>query len=377
MTRRVLTILVVAALAACALAAASAAPAPAAEGMEIAVQDDPAFVSEITLKRRKALRYAKQLHASRLRVNLVWHAIVNKSTSKKRPKHPKYDFSSYDALYLAARKRGIKLQLTISGFAPKWATRNHKIGCYKIRLGDFKSYVRAVVKHFRGHIDRYGIWNEPNYRSWNEPLKGNAERYRKMYKAAWKIIRHHDRKARVLIGETSPSGKPGTSDPPLKFLRGVTKGEHLKADGYAQHAYDYKHGPRWPSTPDDSAAINNLDNLTKQLDKLANQKRLVDRHGKPLDVYITEFGYMASGPYKKPASQRAKFLPEAFQIALRNPRVKEMLQYILAPPPKFSNEFDTSILTKKGKPTKVFTALREWTDEQAKAGTIAVPQAFR
>jgi hypothetical protein len=85
---------------------------------------------------------------------------------------------------------------------------------------------------------------------------------------------------------------------------------------------------------------------------------------------------MASGPYEKPASQRAKYLPQAFQIALNNPRVREMLQYILAPPPKFSNEFDTSVLTKKGKPTKVFKALRAWTDEQAKAHTIALPARF-
>jgi GH35 family endo-1,4-beta-xylanase len=305
-------------------------------------------------------------------VNLVWVAIVNKGHSKKRPKHRHYDFTSYDALFNAARKRGIKLQLAISGFAPKWATGNHKVGCNKIKLSDFKHYVRAVAKHFK-HIDRYSIWNEPNYRSWNSPLKGNAGRYRKMYQAAWKIIRHYDKRARILIGETSPYGKSGTSTSPIKFLRNVAKGGKLKADGYAHHPYDYKHGPRFPKTRDANAAINNLDNLTDALDKLAKQKKLTTRSGKPLDLYLTEFGYMASGPYKKPASQRAKFLPEAFQIALNNPRVKEMLQYLLAPPPKFGNEFDTSIVTKKGKPTKPFRALQAWTTKQNKAKLIARP----
>jgi hypothetical protein len=83
---------------------------------------------------------------------------------------------------------------------------------------------------------------------------------------------------------------------------------------------------------------------------------------------------MASGPYKKPAWQRARFLPEAFQIALRNPRVKEMLQYNLAPPPSYGNDFDTSIVTRKGKPTKPFKALEDWTDKQANAHTIALPR---
>ncbi|HKP91544.1 MAG TPA: family 1 glycosylhydrolase [Thermoleophilaceae bacterium] len=351
--------------------AVSPAPAGAARGMEIAVQDDHAFVGETTIKRKTGLKLASKLHVTRIRVSLPWAHIVNRPRKKKQPKHRKYDFTSYDALYLAARKRGIKLQLTISGPAPRWATGNKRVGNRKVKLGAFKHYVRAVIKHFRHKVDRYAIWNEPNFRTWNAPLEGNAERYRKMYTAAWKIIGHYDKRARVLIGETSPYGKKGDSTSPIAFLRKVANRGTLRADGYAHHPYDYKHGPRWPKTPDDNAAINNLGNLTKALDKLAKQKRLVTRNGKPLDLYLTEFGYMASGPYKKPASQRAKFLPEAFQIALRNPRVKEMLQYNLAPPRY--GDFDTSIVTKKGKPTKVFKAIRAWTDRQADARLIALP----
>jgi hypothetical protein len=340
--------------------------------MEIAVQDDHSFVSETTLKRKTALKLASRLHATRIRVNLRWDKIVNKGQSRKQPKHRKYRFAVYDALYLAARKRGIKLQLTIGGPAPRWATDGARGGNRKIKLDDFKHYVRAVVNHFRRtKVDRYSIWNEPNFRTWNAPLEGNAKRYRKMYSAAWKIIRDRDKGARVFIGETSPYGKKGDSTSPIKFLRNVVKGGMLRADAYAHHPYDYKHGPRWPKTPDDNAAINNLGNLTKALDKLAKQRKLVTRRGKPLDVYLTEFGYMASGPYKKPASQRAKFLPEAFQIALRNPRVKQMLQYNLAPP-RFG-DFDTSIVTRKGKPTKVFKALEKWTEKQANERMIKLP----
>jgi hypothetical protein len=369
--RRALELIPAVVLATVALATWAPTEAPAATGMEIAVQDDDAFVSETTLSRKTALKLATRLHVTRIRVSLPWVKIVNKGRSKKQPKHRRYRFAVYDALYLAARKRGIKLQLTISGPAPRWATAGRRGGNRKVKLDPFKHYVRAVIKHFRRKVDRYSIWNEPNFRTWNAPLKGNAGRYRKMYTAAWKIIRHYDERARVLIGETSPYGKKGDSTSPIKFLRNLAKGGRLRADGYAHHPYDYKHGPRWPKTPDANAAINNLGNLTKALDKLAKQKRLVTRHGKPLDVYLTEFGYMASGPYKKPASQRAKFLPEAFQIALRNPRVKQMLQYNLAPPRW--GDFDTSIVTRKGKSTRVFKALRDWTGKQAKDHLIALP----
>ena len=55
--------------------------------MEVGVQDDFAFVSELTIKRKRALQLAHQLHVTRIRVNLFWVAIVNKGHSKKRPKH--------------------------------------------------------------------------------------------------------------------------------------------------------------------------------------------------------------------------------------------------------------------------------------------------
>jgi hypothetical protein len=194
-----------------------------------------------------------------------------------------------------------------------------------------------------------------------------------MYLAAYRIIRHYDRRAKILIGETSPYGKKGTSTSPVKFLRALAKKGKLKADGYAHHPYDYVHGPRWPSPHDANASISQLDNLTEALDKLAKQGKLTTRRGRPLDLYLTEFGYMRTGRYRKPTSKRANYLPQAFDIALRNPRVKEMLQYGLAPPPPYSKFFDMSIVTRKGRPTKVFESLAAWTDEQAKARTIALP----
>jgi GH35 family endo-1,4-beta-xylanase len=356
-----------------AVAAVCATAAGAAERMEVALQDDPAFVSELTLKRGKALKLASRLHVTRIRVNLPWRSIVDHANSKKRPKHRHYDFTSYDALFNAAGRHGIKLQVTICGPAPRWATGDGKKGNYKVRLADYEHYVRGVAKHFRHHVDRYSIWNEPNFRSWNSPLKGNAERYRKMYVAAYKIIRHYDGRAKVLIGETSPYGKKGESTSPITFLRAVTKHGKLKADGYSHHPYDYVHGPHWPSPHDANASISQLDNLTEALDKLAKKGKLTTRAGKPLDLYLTEFGYMRNGRYKKPTTKRANYLRDAFAIALRNPRVREMTQYGLAPPPPYSKHWDMSIVTRKGKPTKVFKTLAAWTDEQAQAHAIALP----
>jgi GH35 family endo-1,4-beta-xylanase len=347
------------------------APAHAAKGMEIALQDDGAFVSEYSIKRKKALSLADKLFVSRIRVNLPWSAIVNSPRKKKRPKKRHYDFTSYDALYRKAKQHGIKLQVTISGFAPAWATGNHKIGGYKIKTKYFKEFAHAVAKHFRLAADRYSVYNEANYVSWNGPLSSAAKTYRELYKIAYKEIRKTDPRAKILIGETAPYAQSGRSIAPLKFIRDVVKPGPLKADGYAHHPYDFRHSIDYRYPGSDNVTISSLSRLTKQLDKLAKSKRLTTPAGKPLDVYLTEYGYMASGRYRVSESRRAKYVTKAFQIALDNPRVKQMLQYLLVKPPPQSDFFDTSIVGKKTKLTKTFKALASWAKKQATHRKIA------
>jgi Mn-containing catalase len=66
-------------------------------------------------------------------------------------------------------------------------------------------------------------------------------------------------------------------------------------------------------------------------------------------------------------------MTEAFQMALDNPHVKEMTQYLLVRPPWHKNEFDTGLVSrKKGKPTKTFRALAKWAKKQAERHEIVV-----
>jgi GH35 family endo-1,4-beta-xylanase len=372
MTRRLRNTTLAAAAAAVACLGPGGAPAHAAKHMEIAIQDDPSLVSEITLKRSKSLKLAQKLFVTRIRVNLPWSSIVNKAGSRKRPKHRRYNFASYDALLNAARARGMKLQPTISGFAPAWATGNRRIGGDRINVTYFTEFVKAVAKHFKGHVDRYGIWNEPNYVSWNGPLSTGASTYRAMYIAAYRTIRKIDPAAKILIGETAPYSQSRRCTAPLKFLRDIVRPGPLKADGYAHHPYDFRHSVTYRYPGRDNATIATLGNLTSTLDSLAASHRLTTRSGRPLDVYLTEYGYMGSGKYRVREKTRAKYLTHAFQVALNNPRVKQMLQYLLVTPPRRSAFFDTSIVTRKGKPRDSFKALQTWARREANAGKVAV-----
>jgi hypothetical protein len=62
---------------------------------------------------------------------------------------------------------------------------------------------------------------------------------------------------------------------------------------------------------------------------------------------------------------------QGFQIAQRNPRVREMLQYLMAQPAKKYRFFDTSIVSTRGKVSKTFKALQKWARGAASRGQIA------
>jgi GH35 family endo-1,4-beta-xylanase len=349
------------------------APAQAAKRMEVGLQDDGAFVSEVGLKRSKALNLAEQLEVTRIRVNIQWAKVVNSPGKKKRPKKRRYDFASYDALVNAAKRRGMKLQVNLTGMAPAWATNNHKVGGDRPNTKYFKEFARAVVKHFRKHVDRYAIWNEPNYKAWLGPSSASPKLYHKIYETSYDLIRKYNPKAKILIGETAPYGQEGRSTPPLEWLRKLAKYGRLRADGYAHHPYDFRHSVTYDYPGSDNVTISGLSRLTKQLDKLKKQKKLLTPKGKALDVYLTEYGYMRSGKYKVSEKTRAKYLTKAFEYALGNSRVKQMTQYLLVKPPWHRADFDTGLVSrKKGKPGKAFRALAKWAKQQAQKHKILV-----
>jgi hypothetical protein len=76
-------------------------------------------------------------------------------------------------------------------------------------------------------------------------------------------------------------------------------------------------------------------------------------------IYLTEFGYFGSGKRRLSQSRRASYLKTAYSIARHNPHVKQMLQYLLVSPPKRLGNFDTALLGRNGRITRVYNALRK------------------
>src|SRR5690349_20403703 len=135
-----------------------------AHKVEFALQDDAVFVEQAYMPREKALEDAQKLGATRIRVNLLWaRMLASNANAKTAPANgAEYDVSKVDELQKAAAAKGIKLQLTLTGPAPAWATKDHKVGPNAPDPAKFAAFTRTVAAHFAGRVDRYSIWNEPN-----------------------------------------------------------------------------------------------------------------------------------------------------------------------------------------------------------------------
>jgi hypothetical protein len=353
----------------------AASSAHAARGMEVGLQDDAVFLYQSYYDRGLALEQARELGVTRLRVNVLWNRVAGAQQRQRlAPAQVIYNWAPYDSVVDAAAAYGIKVQMTVSGPAPAWANGRHRAdihsGAYKPNAHLFGQFAHAVALHFKGRVDRYSIWNEPNWPGWLAPYNSAPRQYAALYRAGYIAVKSVDPTAKVLFGELAPQGRRGKSLAPLAFLRQATAHGHIKADGLAHHPYAFNVAPSSRAGGKNDVTMGTLGRLTKLLHLLARQRRLRTPQGGSLPVYLTEFGYFARGPRALPVRRRAAYLRQGFQIALHNPSVREMTQYTLVSPPKRS-DWDTSLVSRTGKPSSVFTTLSSWTLGALRVGGIA------
>lgn len=368
--RKATTLLALLALLAGCLAAAG--PAQAKRGMAVTIQDDAMFVyggyGQMTPD--QALDKAAALGVTRIRANLSWAKALGAAASRRHaPKHPHYDWAPWDRLIDAAAARRMRVQLTLAGFAPAYATRNHKVGVYKPSVAKFRSFAKAAARHFGKRVKTWSIWNEPNIRPQLAPLSKAPSIYRGLYQAGYTQIRRYSKHAQILFGETSPYAIRHRATAPVTFMRKVLclsghwhkahRCKRLVADGYAHHPYDFKHRPTFHYPGSNNATMATLSHLTTALTRARRAHALTTRHGHTLPVDLTEYGYYAKGSRGLRESKRARYLVKGFSMAYHNPHVRSNLVYLLVVPPGESS-FPMGLMRPDGKALRSYTSLRRW-----------------
>jgi cellulase (glycosyl hydrolase family 5) len=370
---------------------ATACPtAMAARGQWSLFEDHTALVRSSPVKRERTLREIQQLGADTIRIELKWNEVAPQPNSAKRPSFDAtdpaaYGAGAYDDLVLRVNAMGMRVLLTLTGDAPRWATaggrgRSFATANYRPSPTEYARFAAAMARRYSGRfsglpaVRYFTIWNEPNHKQFLKPSSASPTIYRGLVDAAIPQIRANAVSgAQIFVGETAPVGRPGKAMGPTAFLRrwlclnkrfrraGCGGFKKIDADGFAHHFY----GPvdRVPAKLD---IINILAvrRLAKYLDRAANAGRLPRK----LPIYNTEFGLQSNPPdftVSTTPVRQAALINEKEEYSYRYRRLKSYSQYLLDDDParpggrsvRWSG-FQTGLRFPNGKKKPAYSAYR-------------------
>lgn len=115
-------------------------------------------------------------------------------------------WDKYDRIVALAKEYGLRLQVRLSN-PPAWSRANAEKGAFAPpdRFEDFVAYAVAVAERYRGRIQHYQIWNEPNiYPEWGEqPI--NPEEYAYLLCLTYQALKEVDPEIIVISGALAPT----------------------------------------------------------------------------------------------------------------------------------------------------------------------------
>lgn len=322
-TRLVLT------LAAALLAVSAVGAAPRAGAFEIGLQDDTVMVSATDTERELALDRAQEIGVHWIKISVVWAGYAS------------VGLEPYDRAVDAARRRGMTVQLLLTG-SPSFLGGSRYLTYLRPSPARFATFAATVARHFKGRVQFYSLWNEPNLGLYLSPVRYAATIYRNLFRAGYYAIKRSDPGARVLFGETSPSSNV------LRFIDTVAQGPGIVADGFAHHPYQLNL-VRPGGRDTRYVGISNIPLIRSTLLRLARERKLRTRTGAVLPMYFTEFGYPRPGAYYGYFSEgvRAYWTVLAYRLAKRM-GVRTLTYYSLyrQPGPASPRRWDTGLLDK-------------------------------
>jgi hypothetical protein len=183
-----------------------------------------------------------------------------------------FDFSSYDLFVNGAKKQGLKI-IGVLGYSNNFYS-NGKSNYYisKENMPFFLRYVEEIVRHYKGQVDVWNIWNEPNIKFW----QGSRKEYFELTKLTAQKIRETDPNVYIIGGAFCRS--------PTGYIKSMHKAGAIKElDALSFHPYDLN--------PAGSMRI--YDSFAKTLSEI--------NYTGP--VWVTEIGFPTGGWYPNSVSE--------------------------------------------------------------------------
>ena len=149
-----------------------------------------------------------------------------------------YDWSTADRVVDMVDEFGLNLLVRVD-HAPAWA------GAPPENLDHFADFLTALATRYKGRIDAYQIWNEPNLaREWgNNPP--NAQEYTQMLKRGYETIKRIDPNALIVSAGMAPTTELSQrAVPDTQFVQSMYKaGAQPYFDMLGAHGAGYKAPP--------------------------------------------------------------------------------------------------------------------------------------
>jgi len=202
------------------------------------------------------------------------------------PQPGQYDWSQQDQVVDEAAQFGVKL-MPILDYQPAWEKEKNHGPATDEERASFAQYAHAAASHFKGRIDAWEIWNEPNIGFWKpEP---NARDYALLLEATYPAIKSADPNSRVVGG--SLAGIEGMTDP--DFVRQICSyGAADYMDVLSIHPYRYGNNPEI--------------NYPERIEELRDILGGYGKHDMP--IWITEIGWDSSGKGRSQSNQADYFI---------------------------------------------------------------------
>lgn len=234
-----------------------------------------------------------------------------------------FDWSEADQVVQTLNDRGLKIIARVD-FQPTWARADGANNGPPDNYRDYGDFVYALASRYKGRIQAYEIWNEPNLaREWGD-RPPNAAEYVALLRVAYGRIKEADPNALVITAGLAPTGT-GLPDalPDVRYLREMYEaGAKNYFDVLGVHAPGYKASPETsPAEVQNNKALGGRRFFCfRRVEDL--RKVMVDNGDAGKQVAVLEFGWTSDSrpgsPYNWHAvseETKADYIVRAYQWA--------------------------------------------------------------
>jgi hypothetical protein len=291
----------------------------------------------------------------------------------------RFEWNEPDRIMKAIDDAGLKVVARVDGY-PGWsrAVQVYPDDGPPDRMSDWSDYLTALATRYKGRIDAYEIWNEPNIiREWGGKTPDAGE-YVEMMRVSYAAIKRVDPQAIVMTGALSPTTETSANArPDGTFLREMyAAGLQGNYDVLGVHAAGFKSAPETdPAVVAADPAATNNDPSPPELKRSYAFRHVEDLRQIMVEsgdadkkVAILEMGWTSdfrpTSDYRWHAvteEQKADYLVRAFRYARANWPWAMLMTVIYIPDSRWQPEQEQvywSITNLDGTPRDAYQALK-------------------